>query len=394
MTISASPLLTIVIPTANRPNYLHKVVGKIREIIPGPELQLIVSDNSDNPDLKSTLSLEIESGAIEYYYLDIPASVVDNFEFSLQFVRGDYAMYIGDDDCIGPDLIQIVNWAKEHSADALLSYRSEFLANYFWPGVAHKYSISTYEEKLFVNKFSGEITPLNSLQELRNTADYPGFGVLGMPRIYQGIVSKELICRIVDKYGHLFGGVSPDIYSAALISYESKNSFVVDYPFVIPGGSAPSTAGMGAARTDVSDLYKFDHIRRFGPQFRWDKRIPEFYSSTNVWAFSLLKAVEAINDDGLTLNFNRLYSHAWFLHSAYRSNVRSAMRAKCSNVADNLKFSAYVLHEGILQIKRVWRKLTRHQTVFSGIHDIGAAYEALNSEISRRKISINFDSTR
>ena len=394
MILVSKPLLTIVIPTANRPSYLRKVVEKIREVIPGAELQLIISDNSDNLDLKSMLSTEILSGAVEYYYLDVPGSVVDNFEFSLQFVRGDYVMYIGDDDCIGPDLMQIVSWAKEYSADALLSYRSEFLANYFWPGVAHKYSMSTYEEKLFVNEFTGEITPLNALQELRNTADFPGFGVLGMPRIYQGIVSMKLIGAIIEKYGRLFGGVSPDIYSAALISYECKNAFVVDYPFVIPGGSAPSTAGMGAARTDVSDLYKFDHIRRFGPTFRWDERIPEFYSSTCVWAYSLLKAVEIINDDDITFNFNRLYSHSWFLHGAYRRKVRAARSIKSLSLKDYLTFPAYILYEGILQIKRVWRKLTRRQKVFGGINDIGAAYEVLINEISRRKISINFNIPR
>src|SRR3546814_5068960 len=54
-----------------------------------------------------------------------------------------------------------------------------------------------------------------------------------MPRAYCGLISLTLIKRILADHDALFGGVSPDIYSAALISAHSVNALDIDFPAVI-----------------------------------------------------------------------------------------------------------------------------------------------------------------
>src|SRR3546814_1908638 len=82
-----------------------------------------------------------------------------------------------------------------------------------------------------------------------------------MPRAYCGLISLTLIKRILADHDALFGGVSPDIYSAALISAHSVNALDIDFPAVIPGASGASTAGQSAAGRHVGALRDNDHIR-------------------------------------------------------------------------------------------------------------------------------------
>ncbi|MFX7977155.1 hypothetical protein ABTK65_20135, partial [Acinetobacter baumannii] len=83
--------------------------------------------------------------------------------------------------------------------------------------------------------------------------------------------------RIVARHGELFGGVSPDIYSAALISLESQKSYQVDFPIVIPGACAGSTSGKSAQGRHVGGLRDNAHIGAF-KNLVWDARVPEYYS--------------------------------------------------------------------------------------------------------------------
>jgi glycosyltransferase involved in cell wall biosynthesis len=384
------PLLSIIIPTCNRKTYLKSVVRTLLEVC--NESEIIISDNSDDDSIRSLLVSDIEESKITYVYHTERISVVENFERALKLASGRYIMFIGDDDCVGPQLEKIAAWADTNSVDAVLSYRDEFLANYFWPGVQSKYLVTKYAEHLFVNQFSGEVWKFDSRKALKDACSKPGVGMGSLPRIYQGLVRKSLIDQIVSKYGSLFGGVSPDIYSGALISYEAGLTCIVDFPFVIPGGSAQSTAGMGAARTDVSSLYAFDHIIRFGPKLAWDCQVPEFYSSTTVWAYSLQKALSKINDDSFKLNFARLYGRCILLFFGYRNHTFKAVKM-------SLKMNGHIIFmcqmaqglalEILLQVNRAYRKISRKQQIYTPLVDIGSAYEALQKHIAENSIKLS-----
>jgi glycosyltransferase involved in cell wall biosynthesis len=388
--MTTPPLLSIIIPTCNRKSYLKLVVKALIDVCPSS--QIIVSDNSDDNSLQSELQGYIETQKIVYIFHAEKLSVVANFERSLMLANGRYVMYLGDDDCVGPQIENITAWADSNNIDTVISYRDEFLANYFWPGVTSKYFTPKYAEHLFVNEFNGNVWKIDSRDALKKICQKPGVGMGSLPRIYQGIVRKSLIDKIVNKYGSLFGGVSPDIYSGALIAYEAKLSYVVNYPFVIPGGSPQSTAGMGASRVDVSNLYEFDHIKRFGSDLRWDDQIPKFYSSATVWANSLQQALIKIDDKSYYLNYARLYARCLLYFFRYRKFVFDAIGFHLNNVNfiklyGNLITS--VLFEVVNLGKRIFRKLSRKQTVYLSILDIESAYNKLQEHINEKAIRLN-----
>jgi len=309
------PKISIVIPTRNRSDYLIDSVNIAVEHC--PEAQIVVSDNSDADTLRERLAALVSVGTVVYDYCGQLRSVVQNFERAVGLATGDWVMCIGDDDAIGPGLAQVANWATDNEVEAVVSYGDGFAASYYWPGVRSKYYGDGYASKLFIWPFSGTAKLIDGVSELRRVCARLGGNLGALPRVYHGLVSRALLDRIVKRHGHIFGGVSPDIYSAAMISANSKRSAFVDFPFVIPGSSVKSTAGQGAERSDRGQLRQTEHIARFGDGLQWDARIPEFYSPQTVWAFSLLKALEELPELAISPDFGRLYARCFLYSRSY-----------------------------------------------------------------------------
>ncbi|USU10655.1 glycosyltransferase (plasmid) [Sphingomonadaceae bacterium OTU29MARTA1] len=375
-------LISIVIPTHNRQVYATEAVRKIVAVL--PSAQVIVSDTSADDRLRAMLPDDVE-----YIRPDRPVDVVSHFEFALAGARGRYVMFLGDDDCIGPGLEAIAEWADRCGVDAVVSYGNYFLANYFWPGVQSRYYGNGYASRLFVRPFTGRAQQIDPIDSLRRTLRDLGSGLDNMPRIYHGLVSRALIDKIRLRHGALFGGVTPDIYSAALISDQAVTVWQVDYPFCLPGGSPSSTAGTGAAGTDMTSLTQHPHTAAFA-DLQWDPTIPAFYAPYNVWAHSLKKAVDRIGRDDLVPNLARIYAVSLLRNRSQRKKILAARAiggtpwsAIVSEMARNLVF----------QGKRYAARLAapkpggRAQR-FDDLADISAAYDQLERYIIDQGITL------
>lgn len=318
------PLLSVIIPTHNRQHFAALTVRKIVEEC--AETEVIVSDTSDDKTLPGMLDDLLAAGRITYVRQPKGLDVVRHFEAALRHAHGDYILFIGDDDCVGPEVETITRWAGDNGIDAVISYRNSFIANYYWPGVRSKYYGDRYAGKLFLHRFSSKAWRIDPARTVHDALHDLGRGLGAMPRAYHGLVARSLVDRVVARHGALFGGVSPDIYSAILIASEAKNAWCVDFPFCLPGGSAPSTSGSGAARSDTPRLWEHPHIRPF-QNLEWDPLIPEFYSPYNVWAFSAKKAVDKLPDAGFQPNYPRLYACCLLYGRNYGDALRQAVDA-------------------------------------------------------------------
>lgn len=375
-------LLSIVIPSCNRHEYLTSILGTL---LKETRAELVVSDNSDLPLDPQVLHGLQAGGRIVYLHHVEKLSVVDNFERALKMATGQYIIFIGDDDCVGPGIESIVLWAKSNKVDALVSYGERFIANYFWPEVTSKYFGGGYAGKLFLARHTGAVRRLDARKAIMDAARRPGTGLGTMARAYHGIVSRELVDRVVKKYGQLFGGVSPDIYSATLLTHESQRACIIDHPFVIPGASPRSTAGEGAARQDTDKLKGRDHITRFGENLQWDARVPAFYSPVTVWSYSHQKALDRLQDPEYCLDFPRLYVKCFLQYWGHRVAVVSAVKHwRQSGSFLGLVGGALrgVSSEFAAQGSRVWYRFVTPPVAFSGIQTIGEAYEHLSTRLS------------
>ncbi|WP_315762131.1 glycosyltransferase [Sphingomonas sp. Y38-1Y] len=383
--------ITIIIPTHNRQTYAAAAVAKIASVL--PQAQIVVSDTSADDGLRTMLSGQVPAG-IELAYMrpGRKMDVVSHFEFALSHATGDYVMFLGDDDCVGPGLTDVAEWAARNRVDAVFSYGTKFIANYFWPGVRSRFYGDGYAGSLFVHRFDGaarRIDPIAALQEaLRDL----GRGLGTMPRLYHGLVARTLIERVRARFGTVFGGVTPDIYSAALISALAENAWQVDYPFCLPGGSPSSTAGTGAAGTDLTSLVAHPHTAAFD-NLQWDPVIPAFYAPYNVWAFSLKKAVDRIDRADLRPNLARLYAVALINNREQRKRIYAASRNAGQLGIGTGKIVIEGAYELSFQARRIGARLLKPRAGGGAIHyrdlpTIDAGYDRLERHIADNGIRL------
>jgi len=381
-------LISIVIPTHNRQAYAAVAARKIVDVL--PSAQVIVSDTSPDDRLRGMLP-----GTVEYVRPDRPMDVVSHFEFALTGVRGRYVMFLGDDDCIGPGLEAIAIWADANGVDAVFSYGTSFIANYFWPGVRSRFYGEGYASRLFVHPFTGTARRIDPVAALRATLRDFGRGLGTMPRVYHGLVSLALIDKVRKRHGVLFGGVSPDIYSATLLSEQAEIVWQVDYPFCLPGGSPTSTAGTGAARSDRTSLAGHPHTAAFA-NLRWDAAIPAFYAPYIVWAYSLKKAVDRLCRPDLVPNLARIYALALLRN---RQQYRHVVQARASAISRSVRagwprIGWEMGRELMFQAKRYATRLASPGAGgtaerFSELEDIAQAYDRLERYIADSEIMLD-----
>lgn len=313
-------LLSIIMPTHNRAKYAAITVRSLLAL--DDDVQVIVSDTSDSNELFEILSCYQSDSRLILHRPGTGLSVVDNFNSALALASGDFISYIGDDDFIIADALKLLKWAKIQSVDAVAITAP---AIYYWPDFTHRRRGRHYSGTIHIKPFSGSVKFHNASASLDKAARNLGGGVFQMPRAYAGIVSRELALQIVNNYGRLFGGVSPDIYSSALISFCAKRCVIVDYPIIVSGSSGASTAGKSAQGKHEGGLRDNDHIGLF-KELEWSDLIPDFYSVPTVWGFSLYKALQKI---GYTkkIGFGRLYAKCLLYFWSYRHHTQHCLQA-------------------------------------------------------------------
>lgn len=380
------PVLSVIVPTHNRQRY---AVNAVRTLLAAlPDAEVVVSDTSDDDSLLHDVGIAPAPDRFVYTRPAGVRNIVNNYEHGRRSATGDYLLFLGDDDAVGPDVCRLAAWAQREQVEALAC---SLPASYGWPDFRSAIFGTGYAATLSVRDYTGAPSDLDTLATLREAAANLGAGPLRMPRAYLGMISRALADRIVSRYGSLFGGVSPDIYSASLISVESRRTVLLDYPFVLPGSSGASGSGAGAARRHIGGLWETSHIASF-PGLDWHPLVPEFYSVGTVWAFTLVRAIERIGRDDLTPDFARLYIKSLLLHPEYWREILSALSTWRAQVGLPRSASALfgaTIAEALAQSKRVARRIrhpraTADALAIRDIPTVGAAYDRLCALASER----------
>lgn len=364
-----TPIVSVVIPTHERAGYAVPTVRALLGL--SAAIEVVVSDSSKQDSISSNFESAIHTGQLKILRPMRKMSVVDNFNFALAAATGRYVCFIGDDDFVSSDVVSLAKWAELNAIDAV---KFTFPSLYFWPDFRHRVEGAAIAGSLRTSAYSGRISIHDSRRSARDALQNLGAGPLDMPRVYAGLVSRSLIEKITAKYGSLFGGVSPDVYSALLIAIEAETCVKVDYPVVIPGASGASTAGLSAQGRHVGGLRDNPHIGAF-ENLLWDPRIPEFYSVPTVWGFSILKAAERAKVPSENIGFGRLYLKCIVFQYAY---WRDTLRAAHATVIGN--FSVLAFARVLVDMARevIWlasQVVKRFQVRIRGQRDLTVQYD-------------------
>lgn len=380
-------LLSIVVPTHNRQKYAKGCIDSLIEIA-SEEVEVLVSDSSTDNELSRYVELHYLRNNIRVLKPQNVNNAVENFNFAIAHAKGHYVLIIGDDDTVLPNIVELLQYLKDKSVEAV---RFNFPYEYFWD--------DCYETQKKLNNtvrstpFTCEVTESSSIGEAIKVGSNLGHGVLDMPRAYLGVVSRPLIDRINNKYGELFGGVSPDIYSSVLISYESAKTVIVDYPVVIPGSSGASTSGKSVNGKHVSELLDNEHLTAF-PDLVWDKKIPAFYSTHTVWAFSYVQASNVIkNASGFKLDadFYRLYIKCFYTYNAYFKYTFESFKFKLAEnyLVGFFKFCRSLIKESCWIFMRIaHRFVVKKLTILEKVESLSDCQKIILEDIDNKKVKI------
>ncbi|MCJ7730078.1 MAG: glycosyltransferase [Sedimentisphaerales bacterium] len=347
------PLLSIVIPTRNRAKYAGPTIESILGLSKEP-LELVIHDNSDNDELEEYVSQRKYDPRLKYFRIKGLISGTENFELSAAKAQGEFMGFIGDADCINPELFQVVAAANTAGLDAVLGSS----ASYIWPDVRSRVFGYRLASTLEVKPYSGKISYLDAGEQVVKCLKRGGLDLCSLPLIYHGVVRRQCLEKVRKEAGCYFPGPCPDMAGAVAVSAFVGRYCKVDYPLFISGHGAGATPASGVImRKGTGLLEEFPHLpQRY--KDAWSTIVPKYFSGRTVWAENAVQALKATKREDLLgmLNLPKLHARCMVYEPAFYSLIvrnffRSTPPGAASKVTATMAFSWYYLATWLLRAR-------------------------------------------
>lgn len=367
-----TPILSIVVPTRNRFDYVKHAIVSILSI-PSSDLELIVQDNSDSVELGVWIQNTVRDDRLVYRHALEQLSMTENYDRGMGSATGEYVCVIGDDDGICPEIIDATRWAKANEFDALVPLNS---AHFVWPDLELPSSSAIGPGELRLTKFTGEcLFPVPESEILKCARD-AGQSFHSLPKVYYGIVRRACMQRVKEDTGAFFPGVSPDMAAALAVANYVKRMCQIDYPLFLPGSSARSNAGLSGMKKHIGRLRDQPHLPK-DVEENWSEIVPCFYSVQTIWAEAAVSALRLVGRTDVLREFNvpKLYADCLMWHPAYASvtlrNFRPALRAIGRGVLlGTAQFLYRFAYLALLRADSLGRRLLRRSVSTSPWHSV------------------------
>jgi glycosyltransferase involved in cell wall biosynthesis len=300
-----SPQFSVVYPTRHRPEFVRQAL-RVLELQPASDFEVVVSDNFEDPALSCEQACrDTTLPSVRYVRPPRPVGMVENWNHALPHATGDYVCFLTDKTFLLPGALDrigraigqarrpdLVSW----TSDAYNPARSEDL---FGDGTYYNHSPEARGRGLFRRFSAGKELDRRGRAEVSRKEQTPQEYTRG--KLAFGAYRRELIQRIVDRFGTLFHNINPDYTSMVLgltearSAIEMRDSCVVSVNTDLSNGRITDEndramyefldgldGGIGAILPDllVPGVYASQHNgvahdylwlrRRFGLRFAWE----------------------------------------------------------------------------------------------------------------------------
>jgi glycosyltransferase involved in cell wall biosynthesis len=227
-------MFSIVIPTRARPDTLRHALRTVMAQTDG-DFEVIVHESGEDPATAAAVA-EFDDRRIRYFKTGEPVRMTENWERALAHVRGDYVLFIGDDDGLLPDACAVARSILQAHPNDILSW-SHGLASYYWP----RYFDPELANWLFAScgeKLDCAVNSSRLLLELfyRFRKTY-----MDLPMVYNSFVPRSLIERVRRLRGCYFLGSYPDVSSGIVNLCFSSEFLRCNRPLSVNGASHHSS---------------------------------------------------------------------------------------------------------------------------------------------------------
>lgn len=364
-------LLSIIIPTKNRYTTLFSVVDMILSFNLNEDLEIVIQDNSDiNSEALNFMLDRKNYNNLKYFHCKEKLSVIENSDKAVLNSNGDYVCFIGDDDGVMPNIVEITKWMKKNDYKALKSYKP----NYYWPNQQSNYLSKNISGVLkFKETKTKSFKIISTRKALIATLKIGGVSMEMLPCLYHGIISREVLQSIYQKANTFFPGPSPDMANAIALTQIIDSYVYVNYPVVISGKSTQSTGGAGVLHKHVSRIEDVSHLPK-DTSANWDKRIPKYWTGPTIWAESLIKTLEVFQNYQLLKTFNFIYLYSYL--EVFQKNHKDII-FKEFKINRSVKFYNFKTRIFLYRVKSfIFNRIGKFKRI-SGVADIKVAVKIL-----------------
>jgi hypothetical protein len=291
------PLVSVVIPTKDRYDTLLPTLSAMLSHIRDAALEVIVHDNSAENSRVLRFLESLDDPRVVYTHLPAPVSIIENTEPALALARGDYVTFIGDDDLVVPDIVEVARSLKEAGIEAAI-YKPAY---WWWPSVVFSTPSRFHAPGAFwyPPTINGAARLLESRAELDRVLAEGAPAIFELPRLYHGLVARSALGRLRDRTGRLVNGASPDMALATGLACILDRHLLLDYPLTIYGASRDSGGGWTAARKHYGRIADQKHLPRSTIE-HWNPRLPPVWSEHTIYPQTVGEVLAAMDmPDGL-----------------------------------------------------------------------------------------------
>jgi hypothetical protein len=299
-----SARFSLVYPTRDRPEFVRRAL-RILETQRHDDFEVIVCDNFLDPALScEQICRESSLANLTYVRPPQPVGMVDNWTHALPSAKGEYVCYLTDKMFVLPDGLGYVEQAIDSAGGPdIVSWNSDAFNpasydDYFGDGLY--FSMSSEAR-------SGEFEPFSPAHELdrRGSAEVSrteqGSSDYARGKIVFGAYRRELVQRIVDRYGALFHNISPDYTSMVLGLTEGHDGIHLAMSCVVSVNTDISN-GTLSDTNDAAALGFLNSLAGGAEAILPNMLVPGLYASLHNWvAHDLLTLKRAF---GLEFGFN------------------------------------------------------------------------------------------
>jgi glycosyltransferase involved in cell wall biosynthesis len=299
-----TPRFSLVYPTRHRPEFIQQAL-RILETQRHANFEVVVSDNYLDPAL-SCDQICRDSGLANLTYVRPPQPVgmVENWNHALQFATGEYVCYLTDKMFVLPDALahieraihaargpEIVSWTSD-------AFNPASYADYFGDG--SYVGVPSHPRTRLFRRYSPrrELSRRGRGEASRGEQTWPDYC---RGKLVFGAYRRELLDRVVKRFGAPFHSISPDYTSMVLGLSEARSAIELPVSCVVSVNTDISN-GMMSDNDDSAALAYLSSLAGGADAILPNLLVPGLYASLHNWvAHDFLTLKRAF---GLRFRFN------------------------------------------------------------------------------------------
>lgn len=376
MSYSAKPLLSVIIPTRERAETLFFAIQTALAQTSN-NYEVIVSDNFSQDNTKEVVH-NCSDPRLIYFNTGQRLSMSDNWEFALEKARGEYIIFIGDDDAVMPGGInRLETLIEERQSDVYMWGPSI----YIWPIDDRKATIEYLQPVLPVHEMN--------LQKMASfVIAHGGWQYYRIPGTYHAAVSMKILDMIRKKTGKVFHATQPDVFTSMAIPVFAKSCVNTGHAITVHGCSAKSNGAATIAKDGVAVQSKF--ISEYVNYQIHPTLFPEASIMSNLLGDTCLVAMDKFPEfyGKMKFNYEAMWAYMWQLkYVSYREIIKKRSSISKYHSFSTPLFLFYIaLQSAVILRRQILNILAKLNQSKLNIPDNIRDFANLLSRIQERKL--------